>query len=145
MKKYIIYGVVAIILVASFYIWNTEKTYSPAKNEQASSTSLTTSTTTTQTPPTNTTTKPPVSIPTQEAGTFTAVQVKKHNSETSCYSTINRNVYDLTEWINKHPGGKLAILAICGRDGSTAFNLKHGGKEKQESTLTKFKIGVIVE
>ena len=150
MRKYIIYVLITVVLVGVFYMWNTEKSYSPALNGQATTTLNTTSSTTTQTPPTNTVTtppvnKPPVTSPTQPAGTFTVAQVKEHNSGTSCYSTINGNVYDLTEWINKHPGGKLAILGICGRDGSVVFNMQHGKDEKPPQILAKYKVGIIVE
>ncbi len=66
-----------------------------------------------------------------------------YNKESAYSPTNNDNVYDLTAWINKHPGGRLAILAICGRDGSTAFNLKHGKSEKPNAKLITFKIGTV--
>jgi cytochrome b involved in lipid metabolism len=52
-------------------------------------------------------------------------------------------VYDLTAWISKHPGGERAILSICGKDGSAAFNDQHGGQRRPANELSGFKIGTI--
>jgi hypothetical protein len=56
---------------------------------------------------------------------------------------INGGVYDLTAWISKHPGGERAILSICGKDGSAAFNDQHGGQRRPANELSGFKIGTI--
>lgn len=76
------------------------------------------------------------------AGGYTAADVAAHNSKSSCWSIINGNVYDLTSWIPKHPGGENAILQLCGTDGSAKFNGQHGGAAKQAGILAGFKIGV---
>ncbi len=73
--------------------------------------------------------------------TFTMADVAKHNSESSCYSAINGEVYDLTDWIDKHPGGPQRILSICGKDGSSAFNQQHGNQPRPANELANFKIG----
>lgn len=77
--------------------------------------------------------------------TFTMADVALHADTTSCYSVVNDSVYDLTTWIQKHPGGESAIKGICGKDGSDGFNGKHGGKPQPESTLAIYKIGVLVQ
>lgn len=77
--------------------------------------------------------------------TFTMSDVAQHKDQTSCYTIIRSNVYDLTAWINKHPGGEGAILSICGKDGTQAFVNKHGGKQRQETLLETFKIGVLTQ
>lgn len=74
---------------------------------------------------------------------ITAAAVAQHNSRASCWSSINGNVYDLTSWIPKHPGGEQAILKLCGTDGSANFNRQHGGDSAKESLLAGFKIGVL--
>lgn len=76
------------------------------------------------------------------AGGYTTADVAAHNSKSSCWSIINGNVYDLTSWIPKHPGGENAILQLCGTDGSAKFNGQHGGAAKQAGILAGFKIGV---
>jgi len=82
---------------------------------------------------------------TQAPSTFTLAQVALHNSNTSCYTTINGAVYDVTSWIGKHPGGAEAILSLCGKDGSAAFNDQHGGQRRPEQELASFKIGTLVQ
>lgn len=72
-------------------------------------------------------------------------EVQKHNSRESCWSVIQDNVYDLTSWITKHPGGEKAILSICGKDGTEVFAKQHGGKEKPENALKQFKIGALLK
>ncbi len=74
---------------------------------------------------------------------YTLTQVGAHGSRSSCWSAINGNVYDLTSWVDSHPGGALTILTICGKDGSPFFNAQHGGKNKPANILAGFKIGVL--
>jgi uncharacterized membrane protein len=74
--------------------------------------------------------------------TYKYAEVKKHANSTSCWSIINGNVYDLTKWINRHPGGASVIKNICGRDGSKSFSGQHGGQNRPASTLTAYKIGI---
>lgn len=90
-------------------------------------------------PKTNTNSTSPASVTTVSAYTF--ADVSNHNSATSCWSAVNGNVYDLTSWVNAHPGGRAAILMICGKDGSPLFNTQHGGEGKPASILAKYKIG----
>lgn len=74
---------------------------------------------------------------------YTMAQVEQHNSATSCWSAINGDVYDLTNWIDQHPGGPEHILAICGTDGSASFNAQHAGDAQVEATLQQFYIGTL--
>ena len=86
----------------------------------------------------------PMVTATQATGTFTVAQVATHNSGASCYTIIRSNVYDLTSWIRQHPGGPGAVLGLCGKDGTAAFEGQHDGKPQQENILATFKIGVVV-
>ncbi len=78
-----------------------------------------------------------------QAGAVTLADIAKHADRSSCWSTINGGVYDLTAWIPKHPGGEQAILSICGIDGSARFNAQHGGASLQQKILAGFKIGTV--
>jgi cytochrome b involved in lipid metabolism len=75
--------------------------------------------------------------------TYTMEEVAKHNSKESCWTVIRGEVYDLTNWIDKHPGGADKILKICGKDGTDLFIKQHGGKEKPEKILEDFEIGTL--
>lgn len=95
-----------------------------------------------QTVPQTTTTAPnptTVSTPT----TFTLAVVATHNTKSDCWSVVNGNVYNLTSWIGRHPGGQQEIMAMCGKDASAAFSGKHGGEQKPEAMLASFKIGTL--
>jgi uncharacterized membrane protein len=72
---------------------------------------------------------------------YTMADVKKHSKASSCWSAVNGNVYDLTKWINRHPGGSSVIKAICGKNGTTMFNGQHRGQGRPASDLSKYKIG----
>lgn len=104
--------------------------------------SLTPSPTPTPTPtPTVTVTSTPTPSPTSTVRSFTAAEVATRNSETSCWSIVNGDVYDLTNWIRQHPGGKAAILRICGVDGTSRFTGQHGGSSSIAAELKNYYIG----
>ena len=74
---------------------------------------------------------------------YAMADVSQHKSSASCWSAIDGNVYDLTKWINQHPGGSGVIKAICGKDGSAAFNGQHAGQNRPANELARFKIGAL--
>jgi len=73
--------------------------------------------------------------------TYTLDEIKQHNNQNDCWSTINGVVYDFTPWVSKHPGGSRAIISICGRDGSEDFNDQHSGDGRVAKVMATFKIG----
>jgi cytochrome b involved in lipid metabolism len=72
---------------------------------------------------------------------YTLNEVSLHSSASSCWSIIDGNVYDLTSFIGKHPGGERNILKLCGKDGTDMFMGKHGGDSKPETALANFLLG----
>ncbi len=85
-------------------------------------------------------TNPPSTQPTTTKS-FTASDVAPHNNQTSCWTIVNGNVYDVTSYATSHPGGERAILSLCGTNGSSAFSNQHGGSSKPENVLKSFLIG----
>lgn len=75
----------------------------------------------------------------------TMVDVTTHNNTSDCWATVDNNVYDLTPWISKHPGGEKAIIGLCGTDGTAAFTRQHGSNEKAKAALASFLIGSLVQ
>ncbi|MBU0750327.1 cytochrome b5 domain-containing protein [Patescibacteria group bacterium] len=73
---------------------------------------------------------------------YTSAQVSMHSDVSSCWTTIEGKVYDLTLWIKQHPGGSRAILSLCGRDGTESFSRQHGGQARPEKELAAFYIGL---
>jgi cytochrome b involved in lipid metabolism len=76
---------------------------------------------------------------------LTSEEVKKHDSGTSCWSIVYGNVFDLTKWIPKHPGGPAVIRAICGKDGTSAFEGQHAGQGKPANQLSNYFLGKLGE
>ena len=57
---------------------------------------------------------------TNQPNELTPAAVAQHASESDCWTIINGNVYDITQYIPRHPGGDDVLLA-CGKDGTTLF------------------------
>ena len=79
------------------------------------------------------------------AAGYTIEKVKANASATSCWTVIKGNVYDLTAWINQHPGGSSSIKSLCGVDGSSAFAAQHQGESKPESRLAGYLLGPLTK
>jgi hypothetical protein len=91
--------------------------------------------------PTPSATPTPTPAPAPTKVGYTMTQVRANNSASSCWSVIDGSVYNLTKWINSHPGGVAVIVGLCGRDGSSSFNSRHGGQSSPKSTLTSYLLG----
>ena len=75
------------------------------------------------------------------ASGYTAAQVAEKNSRSNCWVILNDSVYNLTDWITKHPGGSGSILSLCGSDATSAFEGKHGGEARPSSILASYYLG----
>lgn len=162
-KNIILLGILIFVGALLFVATKKAKVEEPLSvPEVVVSTATTSVPTNTDTVPQNSTktTKPAITTSTQvketppvvsnngampELKTFTLSAVATHKTEADCYSAINGVVYDLTAWINKHPGGDKNILRICGIDGSSAYNREHGGDKKANNILAGFEVGVLVK
>lgn len=78
---------------------------------------------------------------TSSSGGYTAEDVKKHNTRSSAWTVVDGTVYDLTEFINIHPGGSSAILKAAGKDGSSVFNKRGRHSSSDRRTLQAYVIG----
>jgi L-lactate dehydrogenase (cytochrome) len=45
--------------------------------------------------------------------------------DSSCWIAIHNVVYDFTEFLSTHPGGKGVLLKVAGKDGTSAFDAIH--------------------
>ena len=92
--------------------------------------------------------EPAKASPTPEVTTqsaYTMAKVKENNSASSCWSVISGNVYNLTQWINQHPGGPSAIASLCGVDGTASFNAQHRGEGKPTQRLSGYLLGALTK
>ena len=85
--------------------------------------------------------KSPAASQSSSGPAFTLAEVKKNNNAANCWTIVDENVYNLTTWINAHPGGSNAILSLCGVDGTSAFKSQHAGRAMPVGQLESYKIG----
>ena len=91
--------------------------------------------------PTPTLTPTPTPTPSPTKVVYTMDKVKLNNTDRSCWSVVDGNVYDLTRWINSHPGGAGAIRSMCGVDGTRAFLNQHEGRREPIQRLSMYLLG----
>ncbi|KXN89462.1 Cytochrome b5 [Leucoagaricus sp. SymC.cos] len=53
--------------------------------------------------------------------TVTLEQLRAHKTRDSLYLLLHGNVYDVTKFLDEHPGGDEVILAEAGQDSTEAF------------------------
>lgn len=73
---------------------------------------------------------------------YTVEEVAQHNTAKDIWVIINGNVFDLTNFINEHPGGKKVLLKKAGKDASKEFKTFHNDAIMQRVGLP-MQIGVI--
>jgi len=83
------------------------------------------------------------SVPTAPATSFTLAQVATHKTAADCWSVVADGVYNLTDWIAKHPGGPDVITAMCGINGTAMFNSQHKGAAVPAASLTAYRVGTL--
>ncbi|MBE7180120.1 MAG: acyl-CoA dehydrogenase family protein, partial [Terriglobus roseus] len=57
--------------------------------------------------------------------TLTREEVKAHNSEDDLWVIIDHKVYDLSEFLDAHPGGSVVLAQVAGQDATAAFYNLH--------------------
>jgi len=76
--------------------------------------------------------------------TVSASELSAHNKPEDIWVKVDENVYDLTGFIDEHPGGSKILKRVAGKDATKQFWKYHN-----ESVLKKYserlKIGTIGE
>lgn len=85
--------------------------------------------------------KAPLNTPSENPVQYSMAEVAVHATLEDCWAVIHGAVYDLTTWVERHPGGGRAIAGLCGTDGSSKFEQKHGGSTGAQAALILLKIG----
>ncbi|OOF99255.1 hypothetical protein ASPCADRAFT_504717 [Aspergillus carbonarius ITEM 5010] len=65
---------------------------------------------------------------------FTRAEVAQHNTEDSVWCIIDHRVYDLTDFVDAHPGGSVVLNQIAGTDATVDFYNLH-----RQEVLEKYK------
>lgn len=82
-------------------------------------------------------------VPSDVPMEITRDEVALHSTPEDCWTIVNGDVYDLTPFVGRHPGGRTAISQICGGDGTALFTGQHTGQGSPERELSSLKIGVL--
>ena len=56
---------------------------------------------------------------------YTAADVAGHSTSSDCWVIIFDVVYDLTNYLNRHPGGPSIIASKCGTDATSSYSVFH--------------------
>ncbi|SPO01501.1 uncharacterized protein DNG_04174 [Cephalotrichum gorgonifer] len=86
-------------------------------------------------------------FPLKEKPCYTRDEVSWFMSEeTGMYTVINDTVYDLTDFVDWHPGGRAVLLEhAVGKDATDIFNKMHRGPTCVEDSLGHLAVGRIVD
>lgn len=71
---------------------------------------------------------------------FSWNDVKQHTNRDSCWIVIDGDVYDITNWLGKHPGGDVVLLSAAAADCTDLFNAYHP-QFVRDKLIKGFKIG----
>ncbi|XP_077615126.1 fatty acid desaturase 2-like protein FADS2B [Crocuta crocuta] len=64
-------------------------------------------------------------MPRKSLNVYSWQEIQKHNQETDQWLVINRKVYDVTSWANRHPGGRRILNHYAGEDATDVFRAMH--------------------
>ena len=85
-------------------------------------------------------------MPGRTLPTLPRADVEAHNSKKSCYVTIGTKVYDVTEFLDDHPGGGELILEYAGKDIEAILkdDISHEHSEAAYEILDESLVGFMV-
>ncbi|OAA60906.1 fatty acid hydroxylase [Niveomyces insectorum RCEF 264] len=84
-------------------------------------------------------------MPSRTLPSFTLAEVQSHNTAKSCYVTIGDNVYDVTDFLEAHPGGGDLILEYAGKDVAAILQdeVSHAHSETAYEVLDESLVGLL--
>ena len=80
-----------------------------------------------------------VFVRSQSVRIITNAELQAHAEPNNCWISISGKVYDVTGWLDKHPGGQMPLINQGGRDATDAFAAFH--PEVVRDRLQPFCIG----
>ncbi|XP_018783100.1 PREDICTED: cytochrome b5 [Bactrocera latifrons] len=79
-----------------------------------------------------------------EVKLYSREEISKHNSNKNTWMIIHNNVYDVTEFLNEHPGGEEVLIEQGGKEATENFE-DVGHSSDAREMMKKYKIGELVE
>jgi len=77
-----------------------------------------------------------------EEKTFTYAEVAEHSTKKDIHVVIHGLVYDVSDFLDEHPGGEEVLLDVAGQDATEAFE-DVGHSDEAREILREHKIGVV--
>lgn len=68
-----------------------------------------------------------------QAVRYSAAEVARHRTPEDCWVSISGKVYDITPFVDIHPGDIELMKRYCGKDSSGPYAIKESGKEKGQA------------
>ncbi|KAK9885989.1 hypothetical protein WA026_014775 [Henosepilachna vigintioctopunctata] len=79
-----------------------------------------------------------------EVKQYSFSEVKKHCDNKSAWIVVQNNIYDITSFLNEHPGGEEVLLEQSGKDASDPFE-DVGHSSDARELMIRYKVGEIIE
>lgn len=80
----------------------------------------------------------------EEVKLYSLADVKSHNTNKSTWLVIHNNIYDVTAFLNEHPGGEEVLLEQAGKEATEAFE-DVGHSTDARELMAKYKVGELIE
>lgn len=86
-----------------------------------------------------------VKVPDNKQNTiYTRLDVAKHNKMNDCWVIVDNDIYDVTKFMDFHPGGFQSIFYCAGDDATEEF--KNVGHSKEAYIIIKkYHIGTLIK
>ncbi|XP_014092289.2 cytochrome b5 [Bactrocera oleae] len=79
-----------------------------------------------------------------EVKLYSREEISKHNLNKNTWLIIHNNVYDVSEFLNEHPGGEEVLIEQGGKEATESFE-DVGHSSDAREMMKKYKIGELVE
>ncbi|KAE8743673.1 hypothetical protein FOCC_FOCC010714 [Frankliniella occidentalis] len=75
---------------------------------------------------------------------YSMAEVAQHNDNKKSWIVVHNGVYDVTEFLNEHPGGEEVLLEQAGKDATEPFE-DVGHSSDARELMAKYKVGELIE
>lgn len=75
---------------------------------------------------------------------FTMAEVAKHNTKEDCWIILDNRAYDITRFVDRHPGGVGPIVNMAGKDATDVFANYHAARV-YKNMLPQYLVGDVTD